>query len=104
MLKRAFYGLPVFYLPAEILYGGGRSLYAATGQAPPPQERTGLLFFGVLLLVIGLVSIIYPRLFWWLRVGHKIPHVAPVKGYLTLLRIGGLLVCALALYILLKLL
>ncbi|MDW7739848.1 MAG: hypothetical protein SCJ97_07315 [Bacillota bacterium] len=52
----------------------------------------GLIFFGIFTIIIGLTSIIYPRLFWYLRIGRKIGQVPPQNLYLLVLRFGGLLV------------
>jgi len=64
-----------------------------------PEVNTGsLIFFALLIIVIGLTSIIYPQLFWHLRVGRKVPNVKPIGLYLYVLRLGGVLVIALGLF------
>ncbi len=55
----------------------------------------GLLFFSILLIAIGLTSIIYPRLFWHLRIGRRVKGLEPSSLYLWVLRFGGILVLAL---------
>ncbi len=63
----------------------------------PPVQPYSLFFFGFLLLAVGIVSMIFPRLFWHLRIGRKVPHVEPSSLYLMMLRFGGLLTVALGL-------
>lgn len=64
---------------------------AAAGKAV--QDMTGsLLFFSVMLVAIGLLSIFYPRFFWYLRIGRKVKGVEPGNLYLWVLRIGGMIV------------
>ena len=81
----------------------GLAATAGTAEAGPDLKGT-LFFFGLFMLAIGLLSIIYPRLFWYLRIGHKIKveGVSPGRLYLAVLRIGGILVCALAVWMLLN--
>ncbi len=59
----------------------------------------GIILFGVFIVAIGLLSVVYPQMFWHLRVGRKIPGVPPNKLYLLVLRIGGLLVILLGIYV-----
>lgn len=75
----------------------GQYLYLAPDTMPPVQPYS-LVFFGILLIIIGMVSIIYPRLFWYLRIGRKIPWVEPSSLYLMMLRFGGLLTVLLGLF------
>ena len=78
----------------------GIMLEAASNERPStPDIEKGLLFFGIFILAIGLVSVFYPRFFWYLRIGRKIKGAAPDRLYLNVLRIGGVLVCAVALLI-----
>jgi len=70
------------------------NLLLLSGSARPVIPES-LLFFGLLILAAGVVSLIRPEIFWHLRVGRKIPGVPPVKLYLTVLRFGGLLTVAL---------
>lgn len=65
-----------------------------------PVPADSLIFFGIFIIAIGLASIIYPQLFWYLRIGRKVPRVAPMRSYLILLRIGGLLAMTLGIYML----
>ncbi len=65
-----------------------------------PVNTGNLLFFGLFIMAVGLVSIIYPQAFWYLRVGRKLPGVPPSRLYLGVLRFGGLLVIGLAAIIL----
>jgi hypothetical protein len=74
----------------------------AAAAAQPEVSSGGLIFFAVVFFAIGLVSIFYPRLFWWLRVGRKLKDSSPGPLYLGTIRLGGVLVCAVALLILLK--
>jgi len=74
------------------------SLTATSKQ--PPVNPGSLLFFGILLIAVGMVSIICPQVFWYLRIGRKVPGVQPSGLYLWLLRFGGLLVIALGAIIL----
>lgn len=100
--------IEIFILSAAValtgsLSGCGRALSTAgteAGSSPGQQAQAGLIFFGVLTLAVGLCSIIYPQFFWWLRIGRRAPHVAPIRAYLNLIRAGGVLVCILALLIL----
>jgi hypothetical protein len=70
---------------------------ATSGNVSP--DLGGLNFFAVLIILVGLVSVIYPHLFWHLRIGRKVPHVKPSNLYLNLLRFGGILVVALGIYV-----
>jgi len=60
-----------------------------------PIETRGLLYFGIFILITGLVSLIYPRFFWNIGIGRK-AVIPPPSLYLTMLRLGGLLACAIA--------
>ena len=73
-------------IPGSILAAAGKSTQDITGS---------LLFFSVLLLVVGLISILYPRLFWYLRIGRKVEGIEPSSLYLWVLRIGGVMVFSL---------
>ncbi len=64
---------------------------------PLPVVPDSILFFGILFTVIGAISIIYPRIFWYLRVGRKLKGASPGKLYLWVLRFGGVLVVAIGL-------
>lgn len=65
------------------------------------EDITGsLLFFSLFFMVIGLISIVYPRLFWYLRIGRKVRGVEPSSVYLWVLRIGGIMLFALGAFIL----
>lgn len=75
------------------------NLFLTSGN-PQAIEPGNLIFFGLLIIVFGLVSIIFPQFFWQLRVGRKIPGVPPNKLYLMVLRFGGLLVIILGLIML----
>ncbi len=65
-----------------------------------PVNPGSLLFFGLLTIAIGLVSIIRPQLFWYLRIGRKLPGIDPHRYYLLVLRFGGVLVIAIGLVML----
>jgi len=67
------------------------SLLLSAGQVPE-FNLGSMIVFAVMIMAIGLVSIIYPQLFWHLRVGRKIPSVPSNKLYLLVLRFGGILV------------
>jgi hypothetical protein len=71
--------------------------------AQVPVNTGGMIIFGIFIIAIGLSSVIYPQLFWYLRVGRKIPGVPPNKLYLQVLRIGGLLVIILGIYVIIYL-
>ncbi len=58
----------------------------------------GLIFFSILLIAVGLTSVFYPRLFWYLRIGRKVKDVKPSPIYLWVLRFGGLLVITLGIF------
>ncbi len=58
----------------------------------------GLIFFSILLIAVGLTSVFYPRLFWYLRIGRKVKDVEPSPIYLWVLRFGGLLVITLGIF------
>ncbi|HOL17850.1 MAG TPA: hypothetical protein PLY40_06150, partial [Bacillota bacterium] len=66
-----------------------------------PVETRGLLYFGILVLATGLVSIVYPRFFWNIGVGRK-AKIPPPRAYLMMLRVGGILACGLGAIMLLK--
>ncbi len=74
------------------------TLTAASNQLP--VNPGSLIFFGIFLMAVGAVSIICPQVFWYLRIGRKIPGVPPNRLYLWVLRFGGLLVIALGAIIL----
>lgn len=63
-------------------------------------DLSSLRLFGIIILVVGILSLIRPQVFWHLRVGRKIPGVPPNKLYLHVLRFGGALVVALGLWML----
>jgi hypothetical protein len=77
-------------------------LFLAAANSSKP-DLGGLNFFAVFLILVGLVSVINPNLFWYLRIGRKVPHISPSKLYLGLLRFGGVLVIALGIYLLIYL-
>lgn len=62
-----------------------------------PLNQGSLTVFGIFILIVGTISLVYPRLFWHLRIGRKVPGVEPSGLYLFMLRFGGLLVIALGL-------
>ena len=68
-----------------------------------PANTGGMVFFGLFIVAIGLLSVVYPQVFWYLRVGRKIPGVPPNKLYLVVLRIGGLLTILLGIYVIIYL-
>ena len=52
-------------------------------------------------LLVGLMGLFYPQFFWWLRIGRKAKHpIPPIPAYIAVLRTGGVLTCAVALYLL----
>ncbi len=67
---------------------------------PTPVDLSSLRLFGIFILVIGILSLIRPQIFWHLRVGRKIPGVPPNKLYLNVLRFGAILVIALGMVML----
>lgn len=75
-----------------------------TGLAAPALGKQmsdlpgSILFFGIFITVIGIISIIYPQLFWYLRIGRKLNGASPGKLYLWVLRFGGILVVAIGLF------
>lgn len=71
-----------------------KSILLASGKQLPVNPGS-LLFFGIFIMAVGVVSIIYPHAFWYLRIGRKLPGVPPNRLYLWVLRFGGLLVIAL---------
>ncbi len=76
---------------------------AASGEVSVPGSERGLLFVGAIVLAIGLISVINPRFFWYLRIGRRLPQGAtPGRLYLNVLRFGGILACAVAVLILLQ--
>lgn len=83
----------------EIFAGNSKAGLAAAGKQI--ENITGsLLFFSLLFMAIGLISIVYPRLFWYLRIGRKVKGVEPSSVYLWVLRIGGFMLFALGAIIL----
>ncbi len=73
-----------------------KTLLSPTSQ--PPIDLSGVQYFGIFIVIIGLVSLVFPQVFWHLRVGRKIPGVPPNKLYLIVLRFGGVLVVVLGVY------
>lgn len=72
-----------------------------TATSKQPLVNPGsLIFFAILLIAVGVVSTIRPQVFWYLRIGRKVPGVQPSGLYLWVLRIGGLLVIVLGVIIL----
>ncbi len=65
----------------------------------PQHNFGGVRIFSYFIIALGLLSVIYPRLFWHLRVGRKLPGVPPNRLYLLVLRFGGLLVILLGFYV-----
>lgn len=66
-----------------------------TGSPASPADARGLFYFGIFILITGLVSIIYPYFFWNVGLGRKV-KIPPPSLYLIMLRIGGILACAVA--------
>lgn len=66
----------------------------------PAAEKSSFLVLALFILAIGLLSLFYPKLFWWMRIGRKAKHIQPITAYIVVLRIGGVLTCAVALYLL----
>ncbi len=66
---------------------------------PQQSDKFGLMIMALIILAIGLVSIFYPQVFWWMRIGRKAKHISPVAAYIMVLRIGGVLTCGAALYL-----
>jgi hypothetical protein len=77
-------------------------LSVSGGAEMGPEGQNGILFFSCFLLAIGFIALVYPRLFWYLRVGRKIAATGATPGrlYLAVLRCGGLMLCALAIWML----
>jgi len=75
------------------------SVFLAAGRVPVELPGS-IMFFGLVFTIIGLTSIIYPRIFWYLRVGRKLQGAPPGKLYLWVLRFGGLLVVVIGLLML----
>ncbi len=71
--------------------------YPAVGEQAPGMSAS-IMFFGIFITALGIISIIYPRIFWYLRVGRKLEGAAPGKLYLWVLRFGGILAVALGLF------
>lgn len=65
----------------------------------PQPDRIGFIIVALIILAIGLTSLLFPKVFWWLRIGRKAKDIPPVPAYLLVLRIGGALTCAVALYL-----
>jgi hypothetical protein len=89
---------PALLTPA--LPGSVISLYTASAAPGETLPGGGLVFFGIVFFGTGLVSVFYPRLFWWLRIGRKVKDAVPAPLYLATIRLGGVLLCAVALLIL----
>jgi|GEM_PF-2067441 hypothetical protein len=66
---------------------------------PQPGDRIGFIILASIILIIGLISLFFPKVFWWLRIGRRAKDIPPVPAYLFVLRIGGALTCAVALYL-----
>jgi len=78
---------------ANLVVNSEAGLAAAGNQI---ENITGsLIFFSLFFMAIGLISIVYPRLFWYLRIGRKVKGVEPSSVYLWVLRFGGLMLFAL---------
>ena len=65
--------------------------YILSATGTPPVNPWSLLFFGLLVIAIGITSIVYPQLFWYLRIGRKLKEGSPSRLYLVVLRFGGVL-------------
>ncbi|HSW36681.1 MAG TPA: DUF6199 family natural product biosynthesis protein [Candidatus Limnocylindrales bacterium] len=93
-------GAAILILIATLLFPSGTmGAVASNGNVLSPVNPDSLLFFGLFITVIGAVSALRPRLFWYLHVGRKIKDVPPNKLYLLVLRSGGVLVLFLGIYI-----
>ncbi len=68
-----------------------------TGE-PMPEMPGSIMFFGIFITVLGMISVIYPQIFWYLRVGRKLNGARPGKLYLWVLRFGGILTTAIGLF------
>lgn len=76
----------------------GTQAIIVSGNSRPVMPES-LIFFGLLITITGIISIVYPRLFWYLRVGRKLQGAPPQKLYLHVLRFGGVLATVLGLVI-----
>ncbi|GEM_PF-887195 len=74
------------------------SLVSPAAAEQVPDMPVSILFFGIFISTLGMISIIYPRIFWYLRVGRKLKGAAPGKLYLWVIRFGGILVLAMGLF------
>ncbi len=75
------------------------NLFFAAAPGEPSVNPWSLAFFGILVLIVGAVSLIYPQVFWYLRIGHKLKGVNPSRLYLLTLRFGGILTIAVGIII-----
>lgn len=66
----------------------------------PDSSKPSFLVLTFFILAIGLVAVFYPKLFWWMRIGRKAKDIPPIPAYIMVLRIGGVLTCAVAIYLL----
>ncbi len=64
-----------------------------------PEVPESIMFFGIIFIIIGMISILYPQFFWYLRVGRKLEGATPGKLYLWVLRFGGIMVVIVGLVI-----
>ena len=56
-------------------------LSVSGGAEMGPEGQNGILFFSCFLLAIGFIALVYPRLFWYLRVGRKIAATGATRGF-----------------------
>lgn len=38
---------------------------------PQPGDRIGFIILASIILIIGLISLFFPKVFWWLRIGRR---------------------------------
>jgi hypothetical protein len=48
--------------------------------------------FGVLMIIVGLIGVLNPRLTWWLEIGWKLKDAEPSELALILNRVVGIII------------
>jgi len=62
-----------------------------------------MCFMPLLCMIIGVCSIIWPRVMWYLSEGWKFKNVEPSDLALTMTRVGGVLMVILGIFLLVRL-
>jgi hypothetical protein len=74
---------------AEDRYVPGDTLVDVVREKAPKKTNPGKIVGGLVLMVLGLVNILAPKLSWYLGYGWRYKNAEPSDIALTLARIGG---------------